>query len=147
MFILLSSEAATQSVLKKKCSENMQQSYWRAPMAKCDFNKVVSNFIEIALQHGSSPVNLLHIFKKPFLGNSSGWLLLYRCGFCRCTLFTMMILFINKQVKAKQYFPADKYMFKISNRNTSARCEICSKLTIKTPVSLLPNLNVYHTLP
>ena len=113
---------------------------------RSDFNKVVSNFIEIALQHGCSPVNLLHIFKKPFLGNSSGWLLLYRCGFCRCTLFTLMILFINKQVKAKQYFPADKYMFKISNRNTSARCEICSKLTIKTPVSLLSNLSVYHTL-
>ena len=70
MFILLSSEAVTQSVLKKKCSENMQQSYGRAPMAKCDFNKVVSNFIEIALQHGCSPVNLLHIFKKPFLGTA-----------------------------------------------------------------------------
>ena len=24
-------------------------------------------------------------------------------------------------------------MFKVSNRNTRARCEICSKLTIKTP--------------
>ena len=28
---------------------------------------------------------------------------------------------------------ADIYLFKISNRNTSAKCEICSKLTIKTP--------------
>ena len=28
---------------------------------------------------------------------------------------------------------ADIYLFKISNRNTSTRCEICSKLTIKTP--------------
>ena len=25
------------------------------------------------------------------------------------------------------------YMFKVNNRNISARCEICSKLTIKTP--------------
>ena len=25
------------------------------------------------------------------------------------------------------------YMFKVNNRNTRARCEICSKLTIKTP--------------
>ena len=24
-------------------------------------------------------------------------------------------------------------MFKVNNRNTKARCEICSKLTIKTP--------------
>ena len=26
-----------------------------------------------------------------------------------------------------------KYMFKINNKNTRTRCEICSKLTIKTP--------------
>ena len=29
--------------------------------------------------------------------------------------------------------PAGNYMFKVTNRNTRARCEICSKLTIKTP--------------
>ena len=28
---------------------------------------------------------------------------------------------------------ADKFMFKVNNRNTRTRCEICSKLTIKTP--------------
>ena len=28
-------------VLKKRCSENMQQIYWITPMPKCDFNKVV----------------------------------------------------------------------------------------------------------
>ena len=27
-------------VLKKRCSENMQQTYTRTPMPKCDFNKV-----------------------------------------------------------------------------------------------------------
>ena len=30
-------------------------------------------------------------------------------------------------------FPAGNYMFKVNNRNTRTRCEICSKLTIKTP--------------
>ena len=30
-------------------------------------------------------------------------------------------------------FPADNYMFKVNNRNTRTRCEISSKLTIKTP--------------
>ena len=30
-------------------------------------------------------------------------------------------------------FPAGNYLFKGSNRNTRPRCEICSKLTIKTP--------------
>ena len=32
--------------------------------------------IEIALRHGCFPVNLLHIFRTPFLKNISGWLLL-----------------------------------------------------------------------
>ena len=35
-----------------------------------------SNFIEITLRHGCSPVNLLHIFRKPFSRNTSEWLLL-----------------------------------------------------------------------
>ena len=35
-----------------------------------------SNFIEIALSHGCSPVNLLHIFRTPFPKITSGGLLL-----------------------------------------------------------------------
>ena len=38
--------------------------------------KLQSNFTEIALLHGCSPVNLLHIFKTSFPKNTSGWLLL-----------------------------------------------------------------------
>ena len=30
-------------------------------------------------------------------------------------------------------FPAGIYLHKVNNRNTRKRCEICSKLTIKTP--------------
>ena len=41
-------------------------------MPKC----VQSNFIEITLRHGCSPVNLLHIFRTLFLKNTSGQLLL-----------------------------------------------------------------------
>ena len=29
--------------------------------------------------------------------------------------------------------PAGNYMFKVNNKNTRTRCEICSKLTIKIP--------------
>ena len=39
-------------------------------------------------------------------------------------------------------------MFKVNNRNTKTRCEICSKLTIKIPerlLSLLLTLNIYFT--
>ena len=38
--------------------------------------KLLCNFIEITLQHGCSPINLLHIFRTPFLKNTSEWLLL-----------------------------------------------------------------------
>ena len=30
-------------------------------------------------------------------------------------------------------YPAGNYMFKVNNTNAGTRCEICSKLTIKTP--------------
>ena len=30
----------SRGVLKKRCSENMQQIFRRTPMSKCDFNKV-----------------------------------------------------------------------------------------------------------
>ena len=34
----------------------------------------------ITLQHEYSPVNLLHIFRTPFLRSTSGWLLLQHQG-------------------------------------------------------------------
>ena len=34
--------------------------------------KLQSNLIEIALRHGCSPINLLHIFRTPFTKNTSG---------------------------------------------------------------------------
>ena len=80
--ILKKQKQPPRGVFKKKCSENMQQIYTRTPMHKCDFNKVAkqSNFIDIALQHGCSSVNLLHIFRTPFPKNTSWWLLLEKLG-------------------------------------------------------------------
>ena len=31
------------------------------------------------------------------------------------------------------YIPTNIYLLKVNNRNTRKRCEMCSKLTIKTP--------------
>ena len=42
------------------------------------------------------------------------------------------ILSINRVINVVQNIAAN-YIFKVNNRNTRARCEICSKLTIKTP--------------
>ena len=39
-------------------------------------NEISIKVHEIALRHGCSPVNLLHIFRTPFPRNTSGWLLL-----------------------------------------------------------------------
>ena len=47
-------------------------------MRKCDLINLLCGFIEIALRHGCSPVNLLHVFNTPFSKNTSGRLLLLR---------------------------------------------------------------------
>ena len=54
----------------------MHQIYSKTSMPKFDFNKVALQLIEITLQHECSPVNLLHIFRTPFLKNTFGGLLL-----------------------------------------------------------------------
>ena len=56
---LNSQKQPSKGVFRKRCSENMQQIYRRAPMPKCDFNKVAK-----------------HIFRTPFSMNISGRLLL-----------------------------------------------------------------------
>ena len=37
------------------------------------------------------------------------------------------------KLQLKEVNLAGNYMFKVNNRNTRRRCEICSKLTMKTP--------------
>ena len=81
------------SVLKKWCSENMQQIYSRTPLPKFDFNKVA---IEIALRHGCSPVHLLHIFLK----NTSGQLLLSSRHYIT---FRWVYIFIGDYVNPKSW--------------------------------------------
>ena len=52
----------------KICSQFTGEHPCRSPISK----KLQSNFIEITLRHGCSPVNLLHVFRTPFLKNISG---------------------------------------------------------------------------
>ena len=47
------------------------------------FILLLCNVIGIKLLHGCPPVNLLHIFRTPFLKNTSGRLLLNSRGFSR----------------------------------------------------------------
>ena len=60
------------------------------------------------------PISLHIIFmSKKIFSNLKGYKDLLFSGYC--------------------YYPADIDMFKVNSRNTSTRCEICSRLTIKTP--------------
>ena len=48
------------------------------------------------------------------------------------SLYVLKHLF-RRIIQLKHFFPACNYMFKVNNINTRTKCEICSKLTIKTP--------------
>ena len=70
--------------------------------------KLLCNFIEITLRHGCSPVNLLYIFRTPFLKNTSGRLLqkhsettvhVKNCLlFKKFTIFTGKVLFSHEHI-------------------------------------------------
>ena len=50
------------------------------------------------------------------------------------TLYSNIEHMIFEELKTKMCpCPAGNYMFKVNNGNTRTRCEICSKLKIKTP--------------
>ena len=53
-------------LLRKRCSENMQQIYRIKTCRSVISIKLQRNFIEITLRHGCSSVNLLHIIRTPF---------------------------------------------------------------------------------
>ena len=63
--------------------------------------KLLCNFIEIILRHGCSPVKMMHIFRTPFLRNTSWWLLLslvlvvrFSCYLtCICTLYQRYFIY------------------------------------------------------
>ena len=65
------------------CSENMQQIYREYQCRSVILMKLQNSFIEIALRHGCSSVNLLHISRTPFYKSTSGRLFLHNQNFGR----------------------------------------------------------------
>ena len=65
-------EVLLRKIVLKICSKFTREHPCRSPISV----KLLCNFIEIALRHGCSPVNLQHIFRIPFPRNTSVWLLL-----------------------------------------------------------------------
>ena len=84
------------------------------------------------------------IIKKQKILMMKGLKLAHSTGLKECTDWKKWLGSMNKyRVTTKtlyrvnifelRVFPAGIYVFKVSHRNTRARCEICSMLTIKTP--------------
>ena len=57
--------------------------------------KLHSNFIEVTLRQGCSPVNVLNIFRTLFPKNTSGWLLLQKGTICTQTVTFFVIMILN----------------------------------------------------
>ena len=61
------------------------------------------------------------------------------CVFSKCYLLATVNYFFAKISRdifvndGRKNIPASKYMFEVNKISTRARCEICSKSTIKTP--------------
>ena len=59
-------------------------------------------------------------------------------------LFNIILIFSlmwppNDVLSHRRLYPAGIYLLKFNNRNTKTRCEICSKLTIKTQGAFIVN--------
>ena len=75
------------------------------------------------------------IFNRNLKGAQTVRFLHVHLIYIRCIYYFLMFLLDNLLFRwsADYLFPANIYLFKVNNRNTRKRCEICSKLTIKTP--------------
>ena len=56
-------------------------------------------------------------------------------GWSEFVLFKLQSVLLVSYLRTvfRSIHPAGNYMFKVNNRNTRTRCEICSKLAIKKP--------------
>ena len=59
----------------------------------------------------------------------------YLESFCGNTECVLAIIYFYKQFLHIKYL--DNYLLKVNKKNTRTRCEICSKLTIKTSIMLM----------
>ena len=83
----------SRSVLRKRFLKICSKFTGEHPCQSAISINMLSNFIEVVLWHGCSPVNLLHIFRTPFPKNTSGWLLL-----------TSHLRILNQHVQNAKYF-------------------------------------------
>ena len=63
---------------------------------------------------------------------------------CRLLIVVILLSFRNRFVEEIDCYPAGNNIFKVNNRNTKTKCEICSKLTIKIPERRIFIVNFEH---
>ena len=83
--------------------------------------KLLCNFIEITHRHGWSPLTWLHIFRIPFVKNTSGWLLLTIAQFTYRIGFSMILVQITAGKIFKKF---KKYMTLISLSESTDKMRI-----------------------
>ena len=97
-----------------------------------DVFKLKQNFRKNWVVTGKTPFFVIGPFCTPysFRLNISFWQssFVWKCSVVNLSTFNekMVLCFFEKGLHFN-------YMFKVNNRNSRTRCEICSKLTIKTP--------------
>ena len=95
--------------------------------------KLLCNFIEIALRHGCSAVNLLHISRTPSPKNTSGGLLLKEYSAKIRGFIYSRPKFVKKLEQTNGGHPTGHYLLKARAETPEKGCIIYYKLTIKTP--------------
>ena len=69
-----------------------------------------------------------HLPKENYINDDNGFQ-----RFCHISLDALNKHAPRKKKHARGIHPASIYLLKVNNRNTRTRCQVCSKLTIKTP--------------
>ena len=89
--------------------------------------KLQNNFIAITPRHRFSPVNLLHIFRTPFLRNTLAWLLLkihkFWCGSCNVTYYDKTERHLNLRARERldiSHLTRKRVEYSQYNQNTSS---------------------------
>ena len=89
----------SRGVLRKRCSENMQQIYRRTPMPKCNFNKVSLEYWNRTSAWVFSCKFAVYI-QNTCLKNTSGWLLLNMIH----TICLLIHVFHNDAIYSTEYY-------------------------------------------
>ena len=90
----------------------------------------------------SIQLSLAHKSRRGFYGSQCSYFV-----YCGCFKYLWACSVTESVTGTTRTISVGIHLLEANNRNNRTRCEICSKLTIKTPeVSLLLTLSIFHTM-